>query len=201
MRFRLADALVTGVVAMAGMVAGAPRRVARDHVPTVSGLVTQLQQSDLVGRQLADAAVVAVGREFPYHSVWHLWESPTTALANGRGWSHQYNTVLLEVLRGLGFEARGVHAARVRGWGNPWFFASHNWVKVKIDGRWLDACASRSWNRVGQVGFTPVTDELDYRSSTPYTVGLTLLPFVVIGVWRAWLTGRPVSPWIYRRRD
>lgn len=200
MRFRFNDALLFTAMSVAGVVAGAPRRAEREVV-TLPDLVADLRATGLVGRELADAAVTAVHDAFPFHSVWHIWESPTTALANGRGWSHQYNTILLEVLRELGFRARRVHAARVQGWHNPWWFTSHSWVKVQIDGRWLDACASRSRNRLGDVGFVPVTDVLGYRASTSYTVAVGLVPFIVFEVWRAWLAGRKVPTWIYRRRD
>lgn len=201
MRFRLTDLAVLAGIAVAGAVAGAPRPAVSDAGRSVDGITERLRSSALAGRELADAAVAAVNEGYPYHSVWHLWETPETALGNGRGWSHQYNAVLAEVLQALGFEVRRVHAARVRGWRHPWFFASHSWVKVNLDGRWLDACASRADNRVGDVRFVPVSEELAYRRSTPYTVGLGLLPFITVGVWRAWLTGREVSSWIYRRRD
>lgn len=201
MRFRLTDVVVLTGVAVAGGIAGAPSPVEADAGRTTGAIVAQLRESGLGGRELVDAAVAAVNKGFGFHSVWHLWESPETALANGRGWSHQYNEVLADVLQALGLEVRRVHAARVRGWRHPWFFASHSWVKVNLDGRWLDACASRAGNRVGDVGFVPVSEEMAYRRSTPWTVALGLVPFITIGVWRAWLTGREVSPWIYRRRD
>lgn len=201
MKFRGTDLVVLAGIAVAGGVAGAPRPVERDPQRSLGGILSRLRSSGLSGRDLADATVAEVNQGFRYHSVWHLWESPETALTNGRGWSHQYNAILAELLEALGFEVRRVHAARVRGWRHPWFFASHSWVKVDVEGRWLDACASRADNRVGQVGFVPVSEELAYRRSTPYTVGLGLLPFITFGVWRAWLTGREVSPWIYRWRD
>lgn len=201
MRFKATDLVVLAGIAVAGGVVGAPRPVAADPERSVGAIVTRLRASGKVGRELADAAVAAVSAGFAFHSVWHLWESPGTALANGRGWSHQYNAVLAEVLGALGFGVRRVHAARVRGWRHPWFFASHSWVKVNLDGRWLDACASRTTNKVGETGFVAVSEEMVYRRSTPYTVALGLLPFITFGIWRAWLTGRSVSPWIYRRRD
>lgn len=201
MRIKLTDLAVLAGVAVAGGIAGAPRPGRSGPDRSLGGILARLRSSGLEGRELADAAIAAVNEGFPQHSVWHLWESPETALANGRGWSHQYNAILAQVLRALGFEVRRVHAARVRGWRHPWFYSSHSWVKVNLEGRWLDACASRSTNRLGEVGFVPVSEELAYRRSTPYTVGLGLIPFITFGVWRAWLTGRDVAPWIYRRRD
>lgn len=191
---RLAWLLVGTVVAT--VIAATPRASGTRPPATIEGLVAELTTTGLAGGPLADAATLAVCREFPVHTVWSLWEPPSLALANGRGWSHQYNTVLLKVLRGLGFRARLVHAARVRGWPHPWFFASHAWVKVEVDDRWRDACASRSGNRLGQVGFTPVTDVLPFRCSTRWTVPVGLAPFVVGGVLRAWLTGREIPDWI-----
>lgn len=192
--------LVVGLV-IAGVVGRAPAPVARDRAATVDRLVGQLRGTGLSGRELADAAVEAVSLSFPHHSVWHLWEGPDLALSHGRGWSHQYNTVLARVLERLGFDTRLVHAARVQGWRHPWFFSSHMWVKVKVERRWLDACASRSANRLGHVGFTPVSEELPLRPTTRWTVALGLVPAIVGGVWRARLTHRTVPPWIYRRRD
>lgn len=190
----VAGAAVLGAVAMAPRPDGTPR-------PGVADLVADLGSSGLAGRELAEAAIAAVADVFEYHSVWHLWEPPAVAMAHGRGWSHQYNSVLAHVLEGLGFRTRLVHAARVHGSGHPWFLASHAWVKVDVDGRWRDACASRSTNGLDRVWFVPVTDELPFRGSTRFTVPIGLLPFVTVAAWRSTLGGRPVPPWLYRRRD
>ncbi|HMS37994.1 MAG TPA: hypothetical protein PKA93_12570, partial [Arachnia sp.] len=159
------------------------------------------RESGLTGAALADRAIAAVARAYPTHSLWHLGEPPRRSLAAHRGWSHQYNTVLLLVLRGLGFDARLVHAARVRGFGYPWWLAGHTWVKVTIDGRELDACASREDSRVGEPPFVPLTAELPLRIVTRWAVGAALVPFVIAEVWRAWLGGRPVAPWVYGERE
>ena len=191
------------MAAMATVVPGAalaPRSEKTGGPQAADELVWTLRDSGLQGRDLVDAAMRAVAAEYTHESLWHMWESPEVSLARGRGWSHQYNTVLCDVARGLGFDAHLVHAARVRGFRHPWWYAGHAWVKVTVDGRQHDACASRVANRLGDVGFTPVTAELPYRRVTRLGVALALTPFVTVGVWRAWLTGRPVSRWIYRER-
>ena len=144
----------------------------------------------------ANAAVAAVVRAFPRYSLWRLWQSPEASLRDHRGWSHQYNTILLLVLRRLGFEADLVHAARVRGFRRPWWLAGHTWVKVMVDGKRLDACAARPRGRVGEPAFVPVTPELPLRRVTRWGVGAALVPFVVVEVWRAWLGRRPVADWV-----
>ncbi|AQP49917.1 arylamine N-acetyltransferase [Tessaracoccus flavescens] len=171
-----------------------------DHVDapdTVEGLIERCRRTGLSGRELADEAVLTVAETYPTHSLWHLAESPARSLRSHRGWSHQYNTVLSEVLRGLGFQTRLVHAARVRGFGHPWWLSGHSWVKVTIDGRERDACASSPVSRVGRLPFVPVTAELPLRTVTRWAVGAALIPFVVLEVWRAWLSGRDVAPWVY----
>lgn len=167
----------------------------------VDELVDDLRSSGKEGGELVDAASAAVARAIPYHSAWHLWESPRQALESGRGWSHQYNTVLLVVLRRLGLDVRLVHAARVRGFGYPWFMSGHTWVKVHVGERWLDACASSERNHLGDVGFVPLTDELPVYKRTRWAVALSLSPFVIVTVWRAWLTGKPVPAWVFGERE
>ena len=178
----------------------APRSIKTGGAVSTDELVRALHNGGLDGSALVEAAMQQVASEYTHDSLWHIWEAPEVSLARGRGWSHQYNTVLLDVLRGLGFEAALVHAARVRGFRHPWWYAGHAWVKVVVDGRPRDACASRSGNTVEDPGFIPVSPELPYRSVTRVGVALALTPFVTVGVWRAWLTGRPVSRWIYRER-
>lgn len=167
---------------------------------TVDSLVAGSAGTGREGRELVDDAIARVAEAFPCFSLRHLWESPERALAGGRGWSHQYNTVLFKVLRGLGFEVRSVHAARVRGFGRPWWLAGHAWVKVLVDGRWLDACASLPTNRVGEPPFVALTPELPLRRVTRWAVGLALFPFVAAEVWRSWLRGRSVPGHLYARR-
>lgn len=198
---RMMTVVQAAMVAVAPVVVLAPRPVKTEGARAADELVWALRAEGLQGRRdLVDAAMARVAGEYTHHSLWHMWESPDTSLARGRGWSHQYNTVLLEVLRGLGFEAQLVHAARVRGFRHPWWHTGHAWVKVLIDGRPHDACASRAGGRVDDVGFTPVTAELPCRDVTRWGVAMALAPFVAVGVWRAWLTGRPVSHWIYSER-
>lgn len=197
---RLVNAAMSAIAAVAPVAVLAPRSVKTGGARAADELVWALRDEGLEGAALVDAAMARVAGEYTHYSLWHMWESPETSLARGRGWSHQYNTVLLDVLRGLGYEARMVHAARVRGFRHPWWHAGHAWVKVTVDDRPRDACASRMENTLGDVGFTPVTGELPYRSVTRLSVALALTPFVTVGVWRAWLTGRPVSRWIYCER-
>ena len=202
MRLRKRVGIALGLAALvAPVVVAAPASVKPDRDRGLAELVAELQATGLVGRELADAAIAKVAGEFTHESSWHLWETPEVALRQGRGWSHQYNTVLLLVLRQLGFRAKLVHAARVRGWGNPWWHVGHAWVKVVIDGRTHDACASRVGNRLDDIGFTPVTVELPMRKVSRWAVGLCMAPFVVATVWRAWLTGRPVPQWLHRKRQ
>lgn len=109
--------------------------------------------------------------------------------------------MLLFVLRELGFKARLVHAARVRGFRTPWWLGGHTWAKVTVGGYELDACASSDTNRAGAVNFVPLTPELPMRPITRWAVGASLVPFVVVEVWRAWLQGRDVAPWVYGRKS
>ncbi|RMB58321.1 transglutaminase domain-containing protein [Tessaracoccus antarcticus] len=197
---KLVSTVVAVMSAVVPVVVMAPRSGKTDGARGADELIWALRDAGLRDRELVDAAMQRVAAEYTHESLWHMWESPDTSLARGRGWSHQYNTVLCDVLRGLGFEAHLVHAARVRGFRHPWWYAGHTWVEVIIDGRQHHACASRVSNRLGDVGFTPVTAELPYRNVTRLGVALALTPFVAVGVWRAWLTGRPVSRWIYRER-
>lgn len=197
---KLMNAAQTAVVAVAPVAVLAPRSVKTGGAQAADELVWALRAEGLQGRALVDAAMARVAAEYTHDSLWHMGELPDTSLARGRGWSHQYNTVLLDVLRGLGFDAHLVHAARVRGFRRPWWYSGHAWVKVMMGGRPLDACASRKDNSLGHLPFTPVTTELPYRVVTRLGMSLALTPLVTVGVWRAWLTGRTVSTWIYRER-
>ena len=185
--------------AVGAVVAFAPRSTGTGA--TVESLVDELSSRGIEGKELVDDAIRAVAEAVPQHSAWHLWESPTTSLRHGRGRSPQYNTVLLLVLRGLGFDVRLVHAARVRGFARPWFLSGHTWVKVHVDGRWLDACASSASNKAGEINFVPLTEELPVFIRTRWALGLALTPFVVAIVWWAWLTGKPVPTWVYGERN
>lgn len=194
------NGVIAAMAAVLPVAVLAPKSVKTGGAQAADELVWALRAEGAQGGALVDAAMARVAAEYTHDSLWHLWELPDTSLARGRGWSHQYNTVLLEVLRGLGFEAHLVHAARVRGFRSPWWYSGHAWVKVMIDGRPLDACASRADNSLGHLPFTPVTTELPYRVVTRLGMALALTPFVTVGVWRAWVTGHPVAPWIYRER-
>lgn len=197
---RLLWVLVLAALAMAGAVAlRAPRT--RATGTTLTELERRLRDSGAEGPELANQAIREVALAFRRHSAWHLWEDPERALARGRGWSHQYNTVLLLLLRRLGFDARLVHAARVRGFNRPWFMSGHTWVKVRIGGHWRNACASSPDNRVGRVGFVALTDELPMRARTRLAGGLALMVFVVYTVWKAWLTGKRVPRWVYHEHS
>lgn len=167
---------------------------------TVGELVRHCRDTGLSGLALASEASVAVAQAFPRFSLLHLWESPQRALRGHRGWSHQYNTVLLLVLRELGFAARLVHAARVRGFGHPWWLQGHTWVKVEVAGHELDACASSVDNRAGAVNFVPLTRELPVRRVTRWAVGMALVPFVLSAVVRAGLTRRRLPAWVEKPR-
>lgn len=199
MKWKLMGLAAAGL-ALAPVVVRTPVRVDSDSPSTVDGLVTLVRAQGLRGREEIDAAIIAVADAFPRYSLWRLWANPHAALAAHQGWSHQYNTVLLLVVRGLGYEARLVHSARVRGLGGPWWLAGHTWAKVRFGGHWLDACASRRTNRVGDVGFVPLTPELPMRRSTRWAVGAALVPFVVLETWRTLLEGREVAAWVDRPR-
>ena len=176
---KLTTAAVVSALATVPVVIGSPPSEKTSGARSIAEVVDDLRATGLKDRDLVDAAIVAVAGEYTHYSAWHLWESPQRSLAMGRGWSHQYNTVLLNVFQHLGFEARLVHAARVRGWRHPWWHAGHTWVKVTVNGRRYDACASRASNRAGDVGFTPVTAELPYTDVTRVGIAAALAPFVV----------------------
>lgn len=196
MKLRYTVPLVMGIALLpVWLMAPPPLHV--DEPDTAEELAAACRATGASGRELADEAVRRVALAYPAHSLWHLTEPPGASLRAHRGWSHQYNTILAEVLGQLGFETRLVHAARVRGFGYPWWLSGHSWVKVAIDGRELDACASDPASRVGHPPFVPVSAELPLRNVTRWAVGAALVPFVVVEVWRAWLTGREVAPWVY----
>ncbi len=163
-------------------------------------LLAELRASGKTGEDLANAAIHAVSEAVHHHSVWHLWETPETAVSRGRGWSHQYNTVLARILEALGFDVELVHAARVRGFGYPWYMSGHTWVKVTIAGRRYDACASRLANSLGEVPFIPVTTELPLRVQTRIAVPLALSPFVIWHIWKSWILHRPLPEWLFGER-
>lgn len=197
MRKRLALA-VLGVAAP--VVALAPPSQKRGGARTIDDVAAPLRNTGLQGADLVNAAIAAVADEYTHYSSWHIWELPQSSLARGRGWSHQYNTVLLEVLRRLGFEARLVHAARMRRADRPWFHSGHTWVKVQVDGRWRDACASRASNRIDELPALPSSEELPFHNVTRLGIAVAYSPFLVATVWSSWLRRRPVPAWLYRPR-
>lgn len=168
--------------------------------PTIEELVEDLRGRDLQGAELVTAAIRVVAGTYRHTSVRHLWESPEASLRNRRGWSHQYNMVLARVLEGLGFETRLVHTPWLQGWEHPWWHNGHTWVKVRIDGRWWDACASRASHRAGDLPAVPAADELPYHRRTNIALTLWMVPFVTYQVWKGWLTGDPLPEWIYAPR-
>ena len=168
-----------------------------DAPDTVGEIVAECQASGLTGRELVDDAIKRVARSYPWYSLRRLIASPSRSLKEHCGWSHQYNLILLAVLQQLGFTARAVHAPRVRGFRRPWWLAGHTWVKVRVDGHELDACASTEASRVGKPPFVPLTHTVPFRSVTNWAVSAALIPFVTVEVWRSWLTRRPIPPWIH----
>lgn len=192
---------IAGLVGLLAPVAlFAPR--GRDYgAPSVADLVGQIRAQGLTGVEEVNAAMALVAQQYHHYSAWHLWESAETSLRFGRGWSHQYNRVLLKVLRELGYPARMVHASWVRGWRHPWYQAGHSWVKVEINERDYDACASLASNRIGQLPFTPVSPEMRMRRFTRVLVSLQMLPFVTGAVWKSLLSRTPPSSWLYHRRS
>ena len=197
-KFPLAIVAVAALL-VAPVMTFAPR--ARGGGPTVDELVERARATNALGPDLVNQAMALVADAYTYDSAWHLWESPERSLWNRRGWSHQYNSVLVEVLERLGFEVRMVHAARVRREATPWWFAGHAWVKVLVEGRWRDACASRRNNRLGDLGFVPLTRELPFRWVTRFSTPVALFPFAATEVWRSWLGGSKLADWVYRHRS
>lgn len=195
--FRVVAVLAVG----AGAVVVAAPRTDHPDGPSVEDLAARAHASGLSGRELVTEAIRLTAEAYTHYSAWHLWERSRVSLRHRRGWSHQYNSVLCIVLRQLGFETRMVHTAWVLGADHPWWHNGHTWVKVKVNGRWLDACASHADNQAGELPVTPDSDELPWGPRTRIAITLSLAPFVVAEVWRSWLTRRPVPTWIYRERS
>lgn len=193
-------ALLAGAAVVAPVVIGSPRprRAAAGEASTLDELVAEARQTGLSGWGLVDHLTQAVHQRYQHASVWHLWEPPATSFRNGRGCSNQYNSALASVLRRCGFEARLVHAARVRMDRAPWWNSGHTWVRVRHEGRERDVCAAKASNRAGSVGFVPMTYVRPFRTITYVDTTLGLAPFVVTSVWRSWLNREPVQRWVYR---
>lgn len=186
-------------VAVGAVVVAAPRPAA-DRGPTIAELTERTRSSGLHGKALVEEAIRRTAAAYEYYSAWHLWESAQQSLAHRHGWSHQYNAVLRDVLRGLGFRARLVHSAWTRGTDHPWWHRGHTWVQVEVDGRMHDACASRASNQLDELPVTAVSDELLHGRRTRVGTALFMAPFVVWTVWKHWVTGRPMPAWIHGRR-
>ncbi len=193
--------LLAAAVLAGPAVLKAPRPDSTRPHTTIDEITKELRGSGLEGWPLVDAAIVAVNAAFDHHSLWHLWESPRLAVANGRGWSGQYNQALARVLRDLGFDVEVVHAARVRGLGrNPWWQAGHTWARVIHDGRRLEVCASRPTNLAGRVPFVAMSEVRPVHPWTRASVSAALAPVVALQAWRQVL-GASQPRWVYRRFD
>lgn len=170
-------------------------------VRSIDEAVTALQSSPARDWDLVNEAVLLVNAKFTRYSLWHFWENSDAAFRNSRGFAYQYNLALLRILRRLGIQAQGVHAARVRfepAKPSPWWASGHMWVRVTIDGQTRDVGASDASNRSGSVNFIPVSDARPLNLWTVALVRATLAPNAVWQVWRSWLTGKPVPRWFYR---
>ncbi|MGJ6980197.1 hypothetical protein ACSDQ9_06655 [Aestuariimicrobium soli] len=188
--------LVLTAAAAAPMVALAP--APEGTGATADDLVREARSSGLEGWELVDRANDLVHGAYDHYSAWHLWESPATSLAHGRGSSVQVNRVLAQVLTALGFEVELVHAARVRFGRHPWWHAGHLWARVTIAGEQRDVCAMTEGNRAGRVAFTPLTEVREVHPWTIPAVTAGLAPFVVVQVWRQLVLGDEVPGWMYR---
>ncbi len=165
-------------------------------------LVSWSRATGLSGWDLVDDATARVHGCLDHESSWHLWYTPTAAVRHGQGRDTQYNLALARVLRRLGFEVMVVHAAVVRGLGQPpWFQRGHLWLRVTHDGHTRDVCAGRTGNRAGHVPFVAVSEVQVARSWTPWVVAAGLAPFVVGEVWASILEGRRPAEWLYRPID
>lgn len=189
--------ITAGAVVPAMLAAPAP---GGPEGPTVEQLVDELEHRGLQGTELVTAAIRAVAGSYHYYSVRHLWETPQGSLRNRRGWSHQYNAVLAMVLERLGLPTRLVHTPWLQGGDHPWWHNGHTWAQVRIDGRWWDACASRSTHVAGDLPADPGSEQLPHHRRTHIAMSLWMVPFVTWQVWKCWLTGDPVPTWIYAPR-
>lgn len=199
-RSRVRRRLLTGaalVAAVVPVVAGAPR--GRAGGTDIDTLVSQCRASGLSGWALVDDATARLHASLAHESSWHLWYTPEASVRHGQGRDTQYNLALARVLRRLGFDVRVVHAALVRGLGQPpWFQRGHLWLQVTHDGHTRDVCAGHPDNRAGHVPFAAVSEVQVARSWTPWVVAAGLAPFVVDEVWRSMLQRRRPDEWLYR---
>lgn len=187
-------------VAVAPVLLRAPRAVQAhpDGVHTIRDAIWAGRTSGLSGWELVEFARSLVHRKFTRFSILNLWETPGRAFRNSRGYANQYNGALAEILEGLGFQVARVFATRVRQDINPWWRMGHSWLRVTIDGRTLDVCASRADAGPGEVDFIPVTEVLPFRTMTYWNTNNGMILFTVLACWRATLSREPLPRWMYR---
>ncbi|GAB3624325.1 hypothetical protein GCM10027418_24090 [Mariniluteicoccus endophyticus] len=202
MRIGRVAAVAVGMVAVAAapMVALAPRpvRTSPDGVRTIDDAVAACRATGLEGWELVEHAQHLVFRKFARYSILNVWETPATAFRNGRGYCNQYNSALATILERLGFQTERVFATRVRLDDNPWWRMGHSWVRVTIDGRTLDVCASLADNRPGHVKFIPVSEVLPFRSFTYWNTNNGMIAFTAFEAWKSIVTRQPLPRWVYR---
>ncbi|MDO5682260.1 MAG: arylamine N-acetyltransferase [Propionibacteriaceae bacterium] len=198
LRWVIPVALAT--VAVAPVIARTPRPEIREPegVRTLADAVQHCRNTGLTGWDLVAYAQDLVHRKFSRYSILSLWETPSRAFKNSRGYCSQYNGALWHILRELGFEADRVFATRVRQDSNPWWRMGHSWVQVTIDGRTLDVCAGRPDNRPGHVSFIPVTEVLPFGAFTYWNTNNGMVLFTLGTVWRTLLRGQPLPRWVER---
>lgn len=198
---RLAAALTgLGVVGLVPVLVRAPRNPVNrpEGVETIEDAIEVCRTSGCHGWELVDYATHLVHAKYHQYSCYHWWEAPSQSFERSRGQSNQYNSALARVLRGLGFQVRTVHAARVRLDRSPWWHVGHTWLHVTVDGYTRDVCASRAENTAGDVRFTPMTPVRPFRGLTYVDTTLGLAPIAVLSTWRSWLEQRPLPRWMYR---
>ncbi|NNG18141.1 hypothetical protein HJ590_00870 [Naumannella sp. ID2617S] len=201
MRWRtIGSAAGLTAVALAPVVLRAPRpqRAYPEGVRSVSDAIAACRASGLEGWELVDFARRLVHHKFTRYSILNLWESPAMAFANSRGYCNQYNSALWEILVALGFRAERVFATRVRQDINPWWRMGHMWVRVTVDGRTLDVCASRADAGPGAVEFVPVTEVLPFGPFTYLNTNNGMIVFTAFACWKSLLTGEPLPRWMNR---
>lgn len=153
------------------------------------------------GAQLVDRATRLVHDRFATYSVLHPWERPEIAFRRRRGYCVQYNGALADLLRGLGFEAWLVYAARVRFDDGTEWGLGHTWVRARIRGELRDVCARSRGNRVGHVGFVPLGRVRRFGPVVRAAAFLGTATAAYSAVLAARLRGRPRPRWVEHRRD
>lgn len=197
---KLAIAVGIAGAAVAPLVLQAPRpqRAQPEGVRTIADAIAVCRASGLSGWELVEYARSLVHRKFTRYSILNLWETPGMAFRNSRGYCNQYNGALAEILLALGFQVERVFATRVRQDINPWWRMGHSWLRVTIDGRTLDVCASRADAGPGQVQFIPVTEVLHFGAMTYWNTNNGMILFTVLACWKAAVARKPLPRWMYR---